>query len=336
MTTTQTTTQPRKTLSDETGRAHAAPPMPTFLVIGATKGGTTSLYHYLDQHPDIYMSHPVKEPKFFAAEENSVVRENGAKGWRLSSGHITELANYQALFQGSTRERARGEASPQYLYYPEVPQRIWQRLPEVELIAILRHPVERAYSAFLHQTRDGMETHLDFAAALVDEPKRIQEGWSPLYHYRAQGFYYEQLTRYYQLFAADKIHVYLYDDLKKDPLGLMRNIYKDVGVDANFSPSLEVQHNISGVPKNRALHRIHGFFKGSYRSPLKEVGKRLLPQQFRGALRRRTVQGLEKHNLAKPSLEPAVREALQAAYREDIQKLQGLIDRDLSSWLSTS
>lgn len=310
--------------------------MPTFLVIGATKGGTTSLYHYLDQHPDVYMSHPVKEPKFFAAEENSVVRENGAKGWHLSSSHITKLADYQALFQGSVGERARGEASPQYLYYPAVPQRIRQRLPEVELVAILRDPVERAYSAFLHQTRDGMETHLDFAAALADEPKRIQEGWSPLYHYRAQGFYYEQLRRYYELFPGNKIHVYLYDDLKKDPLGLMQNIYRDIGVDPGFRPSLEVQYNISGVPKNRALHRVHGFLKGSYRSPLKEVGKRLLPERFRGALRRRTVQSLEKHNLAKPALEPAIREALQAAYREDIGNLQGLIDCDLSSWLRPS
>lgn len=93
-----TTTQPCEGFSDKTGRAQAASLMPTFLVIGATNGGTTSLYHYLDQHPDVYMSHPVKEPKFFAAEENSVVRENGAKGWHLSSSHITKLADYQALF----------------------------------------------------------------------------------------------------------------------------------------------------------------------------------------------------------------------------------------------
>jgi hypothetical protein len=256
-----TTTRPREALSEETNRAQDTSLLPTFLVIGATKGGTTSLYHYLDQHPDIYMSHPVKEPKFFTAEEGSVVRENGAKGWHVSAGHITKLADYQALFRGATAERARGEASPQYLYYPEVPERIHRRLPEVELIAILRHPVARAYSAFLHQTRDGMEPQTNFAAALADEPRRIAEGWSPLYHYRAQGFYHEQLSRYYRLFDPAKIHVYLYDDLQKDPLGLMQRIYRDVGVDAAFRPSLEVQHNISGVPKNRALHSVHAFLK---------------------------------------------------------------------------
>lgn len=140
-----------------------------------------------------------------------------------------------------------------------MPQRIRQRLPEVELVAILRDPVERAYSAFLHQTRDGMETHLDFAAALADEPKRIQEGWSPLYHYRAQGFYYEQLRRYYELFPADKIHVYLYDDLKKDFLGLMQNIYRDIGVDPGFRPSLEVQYNTRAYPKTARSTRFTGF-----------------------------------------------------------------------------
>lgn len=93
------------------------------MIIGAAKAGTTSLYAYLNQHPDIYMS-PKKEPKFFVADEGSVVEENGPKGMHVGKSHVTKLADYQALFEAATTEKARGEASPQYLYYQKVPYRI--------------------------------------------------------------------------------------------------------------------------------------------------------------------------------------------------------------------
>ena len=304
--------------------------MPTFLIIGATKGGTTSLYNYLRQHPDVYMPDMVKEPRFFVVGDREVVRENGPEGWR-PGGHVTTLAEYQALFHGATTRRARGEASPQYLYYPDVPGRIRAYIPDVELIVILRDPVARAYSAFLHQTRDGVEPCSDFAAALQDEPRRIQEGWSPLYHYRAQGFYYEQLSRYYRLFPSENIHAYLYDDLRRDPLGLVQNMFGALGVDRTFRPSTEVQHNVSGVPKSRRLHHMYMFLKGSNRSGVKSFGKRLLPRTLRATLRENAVQQLQK-NLVKPSLDPDVRVMLREGFRADILKLQELIGRDLSRW----
>lgn len=306
--------------------------MPTFIIVGATKAGTTSLYHYLKQHPDVYMS-PVKEAKFFTVEEGSVPRENGPQGWHVSKSHVTTLGAYRALFRNAENEKARGEASPQYLYYPEVPHRIHRYLPEADIIAVLRNPVDRAFSAFLHQTRDGKEVHSDFAAALRDEPKRIEEGWSPLYHYRAQGFYYEQLRRYYDVFSPDKIHIYLYDDLRADPAGITQNIFKVLGVDETFVPDLETRHNISGVPKSKLLHRAHHFLQGSSQSLLKSWGKRFMPASVRSRLKTKAMQGLQDRNLAKPPFPPEVRAELIEAYRDDIGKLQTLIGRDLSHWL---
>ncbi len=311
---------------------HPDTSLPTFVVIGATKAGTTSLYHYLKQHPDIYMS-PVKETKFFTVEEGTLPRENGPQGWRVGASHVKTLEAYRALFRDAQNERARGEASPQYLYYPEVPRRIHTHIPEAQIIAILRNPVDRAFSAFLHQTRDGKEVHTDFAAALQAEPERVREGWSPLYHYRAQGFYYEQLRRYYDVFDADKIHVYLYDDLRNDPLGIAENIFSALGVDETFVPNFETQHNISGVPKSKLLHRAHHFLRGSNRSVLKTLGKTLLPASSRGKMKARMVQKLEANNLEKPPFSPELRAELREAYRDDIGKLQGLINRDLSHWL---
>lgn len=311
---------------------HTTGAMPTFLVIGATKAGTTSLYHYLKQHPDIYMS-PVKETKFFTVDEGSVVRENGPRGWHVGTSHITTLAEYRALFRNAENEKARGEASPQYLYYPEVPQRINRHIPEVELIAVLRNPLDRAYSAFLHQTRDGQEVHSDFAAALRDEPKRIEAGWSPLYHYRAQGFYYEQLARYYSVFKPDKIHIYLYDDLRANPAEVTRSIFTVLGVDETFVPDFETRYNISGVPKSKLLHRAHHFLRGSNQSLLKSWGKKLMPGALRTRLKSRAMQKLQETNLAKPPFPPELRAELVEAYRDDIGKLQSLIGRDLTHWL---
>ena len=306
--------------------------MPNFVIVGATKAGTTSLYHYLKQHPDIYMP-TIKEPKFFKVEEGTVPRENGPQGWREGASHVRTLEMYQGLFQNARNERARGEASPQYLYFPDVPPRIHRYIPDATIIAVLRNPVDRAFSAFLHLIRDGKEVHTDFAAALRDEPQRIQDGWSPLYHFRAQGFYYEQLTRYYELFDADKIHVYLYDDLQKDPAALTRNIFAALGVDETFVPDFATQHNISGIPKSRVFHQLHDLLRGSNQSLVKTLGKKLLPKSARGKVRARALKTLQSGNLEKPSYPPEARAELIEAYREDVGKLQGLLDRDLSHWL---
>ena len=327
-------TQPSTTADTPSQRPHPTAPaaMPTFIIVGATKAGTTSLYHYLKQHPDIYMS-PVKETKFFTVEEGTIPRENGPEGWRVGASHVKTLEAYRALFEPAGDEHARGEASPQYLYYPEVPRRIHKHVPEAEIIAVLRNPVDRAFSAFSHQLRDGKEVHTDFAAALQDEPERIRDGWSPLYHYRAQGFYYEQLRRYYDLFDADKVHVYLYDDLRNDPVGISENIFAALGVDETFTPNFETQHNISGVPKSKLLHRAHHFLRGSNRSLLKTLGKTLLPASARGRFKAKAMQTLQANNLEKPPFSCELRAELREAYREDIGKLQGLIGRDLSHWL---
>src|SRR5918995_644162 len=148
---------------------------PNFFIIGAQKAGTTSLYHYLNQHPQIYMS-PVKEPFFFDHEFSS-------------NGEVVqqEFAEHQALFQGAKGETAIGEASPLYIYAPGTPERIKEYVPEARSIALLRNPADRAYSAFLHAVRIGVEPCTDFAQALRGEEERVRNGWHYIFHYRNRG-----------------------------------------------------------------------------------------------------------------------------------------------------
>ncbi len=293
--------------------------MPNFLVIGAAKSGTTSLYHYLKQHPQVYMS-PEKEPKFFAFEGRKL--DFRGPGYRMV---VTDIEEYRALFAGVSGEEAIGEASAMYLYVPEAADRIRRYVPEARLVAMLRNPVDRAYSAYLHRVREGRE-RLGFSEALKEEETRIQDNWRPLWHHKSMGFYHAQLTRYYELFSREQIRVYLYEDLNEDPVGMTQSIFRFLEVDDAFVPDTSLRLNVSRIPRSRALQTFI-----NKPNPLKSVLKPSLPKGLRKPL---FAASLLDHNLTKPPQMPEdVREELTEAYREDILKLQGLIGRDLSSWL---
>ncbi len=298
--------------------------MPNFLIIGAAKSGTTSLYYYLKQHPQIYAS-PVKEPSFFAfeGEEPTLCGPDNQRA-PVIRGLTTNLKTYQSLFDGVSSETAVGEASTWHLYSPKAPERIHHYIPDVKLIAILRHPVERAYSGFLHRVRDGLEPISDFAQALQAEENRIQNNWGLIWRYTHTGFYYAQLKRYFDLFDPGQIKVCLYRDYRSNPVNFCKDIFRFLDIDDTFVPDTSIKFNVSGVPKSKKLH---SFLAG--RNLIKDVLKPLLPFKWR----KRIVIGLQSSNLVKPPLSPQVRQQLAEVYREDISKLQDLIRQDLSEWL---
>lgn len=258
---------------------------PNFLIIGAAKAGTTSLYHYLNQHPQIYMS-PLKETNYFALAGKQLIFRGPGDHDYINRFSLTTIDAYQAQFEGVTHERAIGEASPLYLYEPHVPQRIRRHLKNVKLIAILRHPVERAYSAFLHLVRDGREQCATFAHALEQEHIRIASHWEHIWHYKQMGLYYQQLKRYYDCFAPAQIKVYLYDMLKADPHRVIQDIFRFLHVDDTYAPDISIRYNVSRASETTL-----------------------------------------------PPLLPEVRSQLSQAFRDDLLRLESLIQIDLSGWL---
>jgi hypothetical protein len=309
--------------------------MPNFLIIGAGKSGTTALYRYLKQHPQIYMS-PVKEPNFFAFEGEKVDLRGPGDQKLINYYSVNNIEAYRALFKGVLNETAIGEASPLYLYSPRVPERIRHYLPDAKLIAILRDPVERAYSSYLMHVREGWETLTDFAQALREEETRIHNNWG-WRRYVSTGFYYAQLKRYFNTFSQSQIKVYLYEDFKVDAVGLLRDIFQFLGVDETFVPNMSIRYNASGLPKNKVLHslvtRVHSTITAR---PINTVLKLLLP----AGLKTNLIYGYEnlraqcfQYNLVRPQLSSEVRKQLIEVYREDILKLQALIQQDVSKWL---
>ena len=295
--------------------------MPNFLIIGAAKAGTTALHEYLQQHPQIYMT-PTKETNFFAFEgENIDFQGPGDKA--LQDFSITDLKTYQAEFERVSNELARGEACPSYLYLPQAVKNIKKYIPDTRLIAILRNPVERAYANFLHIVRDDREPHQDFALALKDEPTRIANNWEWFWHYIQLGYYGKQLADYYKIFSSSQIKIYLYEDLKENPLALFQDIFRFLEVEDTFVPDMALRPNKSGMPKNKILH----YFL-TKPNPLKTCLKPLLTAQFR--------QKIQHQNLTTPQIDPEVKQQLKELYRADILQCQDLIDRDLSAWLVES
>lgn len=302
--------------------------IPNFLIIGAAKSGTTALYQHLRQHPEIYMT-PIKETNFFAFEGEKV-EFTGIKQNESSLSYqkeiITEPHNYAKQFEEVTEEKAIGESCPSYLYISKAAQRIYSYNPDIRLIVILRDPVERAYSNFLHHVRDRNEQTEDFLSAVEAEPKRIEENWWWGFHYVQVGLYFKQIRRFLELFGRDRMRIYLYEDYLGNPKYVLDNILNFLEVDNRYDFDLTTKHNATGVPTNRLLDKI------IYESnPLKTAYQKLFP--FTNIRQKITSRITNLNSLKKPPLSLEVRNKLLPLFYEDILKLQDLIERDLSLWL---
>jgi Sulfotransferase family len=304
--------------------------MPNFFIVGAQKAGTTSLYHYLNQHPQVYMS-PIKEPFFFDHEMDSkgeVVRCEF--GGHRQPPRFTNIEEYSALFEGVRGEKAIGEATPLYIYAPGTAERIERYVPGAKSIALLRNPADRAYSAFLYAVRIGVEPLTDFAQALREEPLRMRNGWHYVFHYRSRGLYYQQLKRYYEVFGRERIGVWLYEDMMEDPASVAQSVFRFLEVDDTFASDTSSRHNPAGVPASvsaRAAIRVTDKAVGVLRKVLAPTSG-MLPLAFK---MRRLVQS--RVLTEPPPIDPALREGLVEGYKQDILRVQELIGQDLSTWL---
>jgi len=224
--------------------------LPDFLILGAAKAGTTALYHFLNQHPEIGMSR-IKEPNYFALDQTpAAFRGPGDADW-INRFSVSNLVEYRRLFDEKPKARLLGEASALYLYSPRAASAIHAALPAARLVAILRHPVDRAYSAFLHLVGDQREPTDCFAEALRREEERIRAGWEHLWHYRRMGCYYAQLRRYYARFDAAQIRVYLYEEFAARPASLLQDLFSFLEIDPTFRPDVSERHNARVIPPDR-------------------------------------------------------------------------------------
>jgi hypothetical protein len=202
--------------------------LPNFLIIGAAQCGTTTLHSHLREHPDIYLPASKRpEPHFFL------------KGDEYARGLSHYSERHFSEWHGQT---AVGEISTSYIYHEAVAERIRMHLPKVKLIAILRNPVDRAYSNYWHTVKSGLET-LSFEEAVLTERERtagiLDRFWREVqpYAYVGRGFYYKQLSSYLRYFRRERMLILLFDDLVGRPAGVLRDIFGFLGIDEGVVPS---------------------------------------------------------------------------------------------------
>jgi hypothetical protein len=226
-----------------------------------------------------------------------------------TAGATYTLDEYEALFTGVTSERAVGEKSPIYLTNQHAPLRIKALIPDVRLLAVLRNPVDRAFSHYLMNVRMQLET-LPFADAVMAERDNQPIRAGVVRHYVRSGKYAAPIERYMELFGPEQLRIYLYEDLLTNGGAIVREIYEYLGVDPNFTPNLTVHHNArpSEDRGRQLVSRIHSLGR--------RVAKRDLRRSSSGRI---------------PS---STRRELSSFFREDILHLQGLLGRDLSGWLA--
>lgn len=293
---------------------------PNFIIIGAMKAATTSLYTYLKQHPDVFMTH-IKEPMFF----NNLNQKNDfiIKGKKTKK--ITSLDDYYALFNKVKKEKAIGEASPAYIYNTQCASLIKKHLPNTKIIAILRQPVERAYSNYLHAKRADREPLTNFEDAFNSEEERIKQNWSPLYHYKSKGFYYKQLKRYYNTFPENQIKIILFEDISVKPKKIIKEIFDFLEIENQFIPNTSKKANVSGNPKGVLGWVIMKMRK--YNCIPNIEFRKILPEFIVNIILEEIYQKPKKIS------QKLVSKLTKKYYMEDIKNLEKLIKRDLSNWL---
>lgn len=301
--------------------------VPNFFIIGSHKCGTTSLHNYLSQHPEIYMS-PVKEPHYFSCLAPTKKNPYKKRASRLikqldkyPKPYSYSYDGYLSLFSKAINEKLIGESSTGYIEYPFIAKEIQKHFPDSKLLLLIRNPADRAYSHFTHNVKVGIENSLNFEKALSKEYYRMKYFYAHhyLYNYFDRGLYYRKLKSYLEYFNKGQIKICIYEDLKRAPNELLKDIFSFLDVRTDFRANTRIKHNVSGVPKNKFIYDTLRSFNNSLPNNIKLLEK---AEPF-----------FNKLLLSKvPALKKETRDKLTLKYLDEINKLEDLINLDLSNW----
>jgi hypothetical protein len=249
--------------------------LPNFILFGAGKSGTTAFSQALSRHPQIVCSIP-KEPNFFAYPE-ILSRTQGA-----SHNYDTQTeSSYRAWFSRADDSQVRGEVSVGYLPQIHTPDRIHQYLPHVKLIAILRHPVDRAYSSWLHRQHHSIEPINDFLTACEIGPERVAAGWDWHRDYLNTGYYGRHLKHWISVFPKQQFKILLYEDWQRSPHDVLSETFRFLGVSPHASITITRDNVTSIRPRSAWLRSLLNPSRS-----LRSLIQRTLPARVRTATTR--------------------------------------------------
>ncbi len=297
--------------------------VPQFLVVGTARAGTTSLQHYLHQHPQIFLP-TVKEPCFFSFADGRISYKKGKFAFA-----ITDMKKYERLFADARPDQITGEISTPYLFlHSQTINNIKQYHSDpqsLKIIIILRNPVERAYSQYLWKVRDGREK-LSFEDALKQEKKRMEENYSFDYFYAHRGLYYEQVKNYLENFKS--VRIIRFEDFRNEFKNTMSELCRFLGVDDSFEFARRNEMNASSFPRFGTLGKMI-----TVESRIKFKMLNYIPGDLRMNIKERFNRWNSSSQMPLP-IQASTRVFLQEYYKDDIKNLQSLTGIDLQPWLN--
>ena len=301
--------------------------LPHFVIAGAPKAGTTALHAALATHPGLYLS-PVKEPKYYLTDGRPPPRSGhrGPGDAHSAREWVWRRAAYLALFDASPDDAVRGESTPFYLYDRAAHERLAADVPDVKVIVVVRDPVDRAWSNWVHLRADGLEPEADFATAVRLEARRIDQGWAPFWHYRALGRYGEQLRDLYRHVPREQVLLLRYRQLVDTPQQTLDRVSRFLGVAtgvAHAVPPENVKPYVGDTPRYRVLARTA--------RAAAAVGANAPPQVWRRAARP-LLAALHAGRLPRPPLPVEVRREVLDPMLPDIALLEELTGESFADW----
>lgn len=297
---------------------------PSFVIVGAAKAGITSLTQYLSMHPDIDIS---KKESFYFNSKNF---EENYLPYPLQRGLdeiIFEERAYKQLFNGNTK-RIIGEVGTGYLYHHEESiSKIKKTLGKgVKIFILLRNPIDRAYSAYMHFKKDCFED-LSFEESLEMETYRKKQGWDFMWHYTSLGLYYEQVKAYLEEF--NNVSILFFDDLKKDTSSFMNSLYAQLSIE----PRTEGYNQVFNPSTSTKYSWLQECITNG--NPIKSLLRPMLKRLFSSKEKAYAGRSLKTENTyTYHTMSDAAFNKLSEFYQEDVEKLSELVNRDLTGWLT--
>jgi hypothetical protein len=305
------------------------PLQPDFLVVGAPKAGTTALHAALAQHPEVFVTSP-KEPKFWLCDGAPPPAWRGPGDAHSQQEWIWRPDDYAELFRSAADGTVRGESTPFYLWSRGAHRRIAESLPDVKLIAVVRDPIDRAYSNWMHLWSDGLEPVADFEEAFARQDARVRDGWAPFWRYRELGLYGEQLDHVRSYVDPQRILVLRYRDIVDDPPAAVDRTCRFLGI----TPG-----TIGTIPRDNARSFVQPGWRSRVLGPTVRAGawagQFVRPEVWRRAHAPLMAQLAGPGASHRPHLSAEQRERLLPAFADDVTLLSELTGEDFSDWLSS-
>lgn len=295
--------------------------LPNTFLIGAQKAATTSLYHWMSQHPDICAPMSVKDYAFFTRPEFFKKGPSHLNGFYNGEHHLEKI-----IIQGSVH----------YIFFEEALKRIHDFKPKAKFILVLRNPFDRAISAYRYAKKFNYETEC-FEKAIELEKQRLQTSdvrTKSECTYLHHGLYYQQITKFFNYFDKKQLHICFYDDIKLNPKRVIKDIFEFLKVDSSFIPELK-KMNKTGRVKNKTFQNIAFGNHPARNFITKKILRNILPEKIRTDLRWKIIK-MNTKSAESSSQEQQIPETtlkkMELFFANDISKLEELLQKDLSHW----